>query len=261
MKGKDELRVEEKISAILDSYKIDDSLDTKKQKTKSVLEAYLPVRQPQHSIVSVKVLIKMALQELFLRCKIQLSIFLLVLVALMVVIDSPLEKYLMMIFTAPIPLFICFWQLFGKYDQAMEELEHTFKCSFNQMFFSKVVAIIGIAILFITIPAIQFLLTGSQVRTVELFQLIILGLTPICLFSLMLLVLVTVSRNVNIMLTTFLIWMLFGFSALSTQVGELLVNVNVIFYAVVIVVSTVSIILKLKQLLQLDRKDLMKYES
>lgn len=261
MKRKDEMQVETKLSAILDNYRIEDTLDVQKQRTKTVLEAYLPVQQLQHSSVTIKVLIKMALQELFLRCKIQLLILLLLLAIVMLFIELPFDKYLMMIFTAPMPLFICFWKLFGENDPAMEELEYTFKYSYYQMFFSKVVVIIGVSILFFTIPVIQFLMTGSHVVAVDLFRFIILGLTSICLFSLMLLILVTVSRNVNVILTTFLIWMLFGLSALSTAVGEWLINVNIIFYAVFIVASSILIILKLKQLLQMDGKGLVKNES
>ncbi|MEH6943139.1 hypothetical protein [Bacillus sp. JJ722] len=261
MKRNKDFHPEEEVKQLLDSYKVDIPLEESQEQTIEILRGYLSLQVQPSPLHTLNKLFRKALKELFEKGKLQFSILMVLLLLFIPLLESNVNEYLLLFFTTPLPLFVGFWNLFGRSDLIMIELEKTFKYSYFQMLFSRVVVIIVTSIAFFTLLLIQFMIWGNNPGIHGLFSLIIWGLTPILLFSVALLMITTINRSGNIMFVSFLIWVFFGFASLSSSVGNFILHLNITFYISLNLLLIVVMVFQLNRLFHFTRKDSVRDEA
>lgn len=252
---------DEELKHLFDSYKVDFELQENQEKTIEVLKGYLAHQKQPSPIQFMKTLFKKAWKELLSTCKLQFSILMIVILLFIPLLESNVNEYLLLFFTAPLPLVIGFWNLIGRSEPMMIELEKTFKYSYFQMLFSRVIIILLTSIVFFTLLLVQIIGWGNNQGINGLFSLIIWGLTPLLLFSVILLMIITISRSRDIILISFLIWNFFGFTTISTSIGNVILHVNIAFYILLNLLLIIIVVFQLNRLFYFTRKDTMRNEA
>ena len=126
---------------------------------------------------TIKQLLAIALQELLTTSKLHYGMMIAILLVLFPIVEVTIDPYLTLFFTAPIPLFIGFWNIFGKGHQVMMELEKTFTYSYQQVVCAKIATITGVSILFLSLPITYFSFAGFHMATLSIFKFVLCGLT------------------------------------------------------------------------------------
>lgn len=246
---KNDFKMDDPMKKILDSYIISSSLDKEKEETLTILKGYLPIQKKSTPLRTIKQLLAIALQELLATSKLHYGIMIALLFVLFPIVEVTINPYLILFFTAPIPLFIGFWNIFGKGHQVMMELEKTFKYSYQQVVCSKIATITGVSIVFLSLPITYFFFTGFHMETLSIFRLVMWGLTPIFIFAVYLLFITTMNRHDNVLTLSMLVWGAFGFIAISTPIGDLLLGIHLSVY---ILLNTISITLLISKMLKIE---------
>ena len=247
---KNDFKMDDPVKKILDSYTVSSSLDKEKEATLTILKGYLPLQNKSTPLRTIKQLLAIALRELLATSKLHYGIMIALLLVLFPIVEVTIDPYLILFFTAPIPLFIGFWNIFGRGHQVMMDLEKTFKYSYQQVVASKIATITGVSIIFLSLPITYFFFAGFHLETLSIFKFVIWGLTPIFLFAVYLLVITTMNRHDHLLSVSVLIWCALGFFAISTPIGNMMLNVHLVVYLLLNSLSILLLIYKMSRLLQ-----------
>ncbi|MEK3934645.1 hypothetical protein MKY41_04935 [Sporosarcina sp. FSL W7-1349] len=241
--------MDEQIKKILDSYRVSSPLPEDQEQTLTILKEYLPGKKKNTLLRTFKNLLGIALQELLATSKLHYFIMIALILALFPFLDASIDPYLMLFFTAPIPLFIGFWNLSGRGHNVMKDLEKTFVFSYEQVLCSRIITITGISILFLMIPILYFLLSGFHMETFSIFRLVMYGVTPTFIFSVYLLYIATI-RHENVLGVSVLVWGAMGFAAISTPIGDMILSIHLTAYVLLNVTLLILLIYMIARLLK-----------
>lgn len=257
MKRNSKPDVDREVKEFLEQYTIHYSTDLEKEKMLNILKGYLPLKKKANKFDVVGFVLGITLNELISTCKYQYLLMILLFLFLLPGLNLSISPYLMVFFIAPIPLFIGFGKIFSKTNQAMIELEKTFKYSYYQILCARIVTLTYISILFLTLPLGCFIIKGLTIESLSIFKLIISGLTPIFVFSTFLLIIASANRDDYLFAVSLIIWGLFGFAAASTPIGDLMFNLHVLVYVLIIIISVALLVLEMKRILKIHQREII----
>jgi len=227
---RDDFKIDEQMKKILDSYRVSFPLPKDQEQTLTILKEYLPGKKKNTLLQTFKHLLGNSLQELLATSKLHYFLMIALILALFPFLDASINPYLMLFFTAPIPLLIGFWNISGRGHTVMRDLEKTFLYSYEQVICSRIITITGISLLFLTIPISYFLLAGFHLETFSVFRLVMYGLTPTFMFAVYLLCIATIHRHENILGVSVLVWGGMGFAAILTPIGDMILSIHLTAY-------------------------------
>lgn len=243
---------EDKLEALLQTYPLPKIHEGDKQETIDVLKTYMPIRR-ERTIVLMKELIWKAFIDLLWHYKRQLCMTILLMFFIYTVLPLTMEKWLFFIFTSPLPILVIGWHFMNEQTEDMVELECTYKYSFQQILFSKIVAMTISSIVIYTCTVFYMILIHHVELSLSIFRIASLGLTPILLFSLTLLFLSVRYRDVLSWTVIILIWIFFVLLSISTSVGTVLLSINYLVYFVINVVLLALLVYRLVRVWRMER--------
>lgn len=223
---------EEMISSLFRKYVPPEIKETDRKETIELLKSYMPTQQ-ESTIVSMKKLVWKTSIDTQSHFKIQLFILTFLMFAVYTIIPGTMDRWIIFVFTVPAPIFLMGWHLMNAQTKDMVELESTFKYSFQQILFSKFVAITICSILIYSCSLLYIILIQREEMSIALFHIVVSGLTPILLFSLILLYLSTTFRGVLSWTVILLAWIFFILLSIYTPMGIMILSMNVIIYIIV----------------------------
>lgn len=252
MKKHNDHEREDQISLLFNSYQVPEINGTDKKETIELLKAYMPIHQ-EPTIELMKKLVWQAFIEILSRYKFQLLILLLLMFMTYTVIPENMDRWIIFILIAPSPLFLVGWHVMNLNSESMVELEMTYKYSFQQMIFSKIVAISVCSIFIYTVAFLYMILINDYLIATTLFHIAVTGLTPILLFCLALLTLSIKYRNLMSWTVILLAWILFALLSVYTPMGTIFFMMNTSIYITVNIFLIVLIVYRLKKVWRMER--------
>lgn len=241
--------VEQQLKKIINDDRATNINSDDKEQTIAVLKAYMPIQQES----SVNIMKKLFVQSLFDIVKTaKWSLFLTLVVLLAIYTFMPENSQQLIFFVAtPIPLFLIGWQLNVAQHESMVELEMTYKHTFQQLLFAKMVVIIFLSISAFIVNIISFSFIQS-ISLLMVLQLAISGLTPILLLNLALLYMSLSYRASSTWGVLILVWALFGMLLMYTPICMLLFSISNIFYIAINIAVIALLVSKLNKVWRME---------
>ena len=255
LKRNNDIVIGKEIKECLDKYTVNYPMDSDRGSVLYILKGYLPVNKRTSVFETMAAVLRLSLREVILSCRFQYLIMMLLLVFLLTMLKLSVSPYLTIFFTSPIPFFIGFRKLFQGNGNLMKELEKTFRFSYYQMLCGRIFSLTYISILLLFVPLGFFVLNKAAYESVSSLKLIVSGITPILVFSVYMLYIESMSRGENIFALSLILWVFFGFAAVSTPIGDIISELNVFVYIVIIVLSVVLFAINIMNVLRLQKKE------
>ncbi len=200
-----------------------------RERTIDYLRSYMPVPQETTAVV-MKQLVRQSFKELWGHFAVQLILLVIVLVGAVTILSGTTDQWILFILSAPAPVFLAGWHLVHTQTKDMVELEQTFTYSFQQVLFSKLVAIC----LWSLVLYGGALLYAASIQKAGLFSLTfhiaVAGITPILLFCVILLAISTKYRNPLSWTVILLVWVSFLLLSIYTPFGSWLLSVHTLIF-------------------------------
>ncbi|MCJ7842697.1 hypothetical protein MUB24_17685 [Lederbergia sp. NSJ-179] len=232
MKNTNKNRTDEKLTSLFKTYPLPKIKETEREEVVKRLLAYMPIEQ-ERTIEVMQKLVWQSFIRIFSHYKIQLIALLLLIFATWTVMPLTIDPWFIFVFTSPVPLFLIGWHLMQAQTDDMVELETTYKYSFQQILFSKVVAVTGWSIVIYSCTLLYMVLIHNVELSMALFHMAVSGLTPILLFSLTLLRLSIKYRNETSWIVIILTWVFFALLSIYTPLGPILLAIHSIIYGII----------------------------
>ncbi|MBB4825183.1 hypothetical protein HNO89_002412 [Sporosarcina luteola] len=219
---------DDEIKALLMYKQIPPVDEEEKRELVHKLKAYMPVSQAAPSKI-MQQLIQKAFTSIYRDHKIELFVLLTFLLLAYSFMPAS-DVWIVIMSTSPIPIFLAGWHLLNGQSNDMVELELTYKYTFHQVLFSKIIAIVAWNLGIYSVALLYLLGIKNMDISLYFFHIVILGLTPIITFSLALLLLSIKYRRETSWTVVILTWIFFVLLSLQTPLGTFLIEVNVLFY-------------------------------
>lgn len=240
------------VSSLFNKYVPPELKETDKRETIELLKSYMPIQQ-ESTLVLMKKLVWKAFIDIIFHFKIQLFIVIFLMLAVYTIIPGMMDRWIIFVFTVPAPIFFLGWHLLNVQTKDMVELKFTFRYSFQQILFSKVVAIIICSIFIYSCSLLYIILIQREGMSIALFHIVVTGLTPILLFCLTLLYLSIKLRGVMSWTVILLAWIFFVLLSIYTPMGMMLLSMNVIIYIVVNIMLMALLVHRLFSFWRMER--------
>lgn len=254
MKKIDKNETEKKLSSLLNTSAFPEIKETDKTEMIKLLKAYMPTQQ-ERTFELMKKLVWQAFIEIISRYKMQLLILLLLMFMTYTVLPETMNGWSIFIITAPGPLFLVGWHLINDFTEEMVELEITYKYSFQQILFSKIVAISTLSIAIYSGALLYMILINNTVLSITLWHIAVSGLTPILLFCLTLLAFSIKYRDPMSWTVILLVWIFFFLLSIYTPIGTILFSINTSVYLVLNVILLVLFVHQLKHVWRMEKTE------
>lgn len=248
----DKNETEKKLSSRLNTSAFPEIKETDKTEMIQLLKAYMPAQQ-ERTLELMKKLVWQAFIEIISRYKMQLLILLLLMFMTYTVLPETMNGWSIFIITAPGPLILVGWHLINDYTEEMVELEITYKYSFQQILFSKIVAISTLSIAIYSGALLYMLLIKNVIISTMLLHISVSGLTSILLFCLTLLALSIKFRDPMSWTVILLVWIFFFLLSIYTPIGTILFSINTSVYVVINIILLVLFVHQLKHVWGMER--------
>lgn len=252
MKKIEKDETEKKINSLLNTFAFPEIKESDKKETIQLLKAYMSIQQ-ERTFELMKNLVWQAFIEIISLYKMQLMILLLLMFMAYTVLPETMNGWCIFIITAPSPIFLVGWHLMNNYTEEMIELEITYKYSFQQMLFSKIVAISTLSIAIYSGVLLYMILINNAFLSTTLLHIAVSGLTPILLFCLTLLALSIKYRNLMSWTVILLVWIFFFLLSIYTPIGTILFSINTSVYVVINIILFVLFVHQLKHVWKMER--------
>ncbi|MGA3602785.1 hypothetical protein [Lysinibacillus agricola] len=243
---------EEKFKSFLNTYTLPEIKDNDKQETIDLLKTFMPIQQERTSELMKKLVWK-AFIELLSYFKIQLLIITVLMFLIYTILPETMERWIFFVLTTPAPLLGVGWYLMNAQTAGMVELESTYKYSFQQILFSKIVAITVCSIAIYSCTLLYMILIHHVELSTAIFHIAVLGLTPILLLCLTLLSLSIRYRDAMSWTVIILIWIFFVLLSIYTPMGTILLSMNSLIYILINVMLLVFFIYRLANVWRMER--------
>lgn len=241
----------------LRTYQIHADVKEEKRELIEQLKTMMPVQQESHVAV-MKKLIHQSVVELLTRHKLQW----IVLIALLYFGFSASlhikDERIFSLFLSPIPLFYLGWHVIKTNDDGMRELEATYKYNFQQLLFARVVSLFALSTAAYTGVFGSVLLFHSSLPLVQVFLLIVQGLTPILFIYALFLKMSIQYRGRSSWSTLFLIWSCLTMLSIYMDESIFFFHLKSVSY---ILLNIGLIVLIMYQWIKIWRMERISYES
>lgn len=252
MKKVDKNETEEKLSLLLNTYSLPKIEETHKLETIKLLKAYMPIQQ-EKTIDLMQKLVLQSFIKILSRYKMQLFVLLLLMFVVYTVMPETMHRWIIFVFTSPAPLFLAGWHLMNAQTKDMVELEITYKYSFQQLLFSKIVAITVCSIVIYSGTLLYMILIHNVELSMTLFHIAVSGLTPILLFCLTLLTLSIKYRDPMSWTVIILSWVFLALLSIYTPMGTILLSMNFLIYVLINIALIVLFVYRLNHVWRMER--------
>lgn len=243
---------EEKFKSFLNTYTLPEINENDKQEMINLLKNYMPIQQERTSEIMKKLVWK-AFIELLSYFKIQLFIITVLMFSIYTILPETMERWTFFVLTTPAPLLVIGWYLMNAQTDDMVELESTYKYSFQQILFSKIVAITVCSITIYSCTLLYMILIHHVELSTAIFHIGVLGLTPILLLCLTLLSLSIRYRDAMSWTVIILIWIFFVLLSIYTPLGTILLSMNSLIYILINAMLLVLFIYRLASVWRMER--------
>ena len=223
-----------------------------REATIDYLKLYMPVPQENTAAVMMQ-LVRQSFKDLWGHFAVQLGLLVITLMGMVTFIPGTMDKWILFVLFAPSPVFLAGWHLVSTQTKDMTELEQTFTFSFQQVLFSKLVAIcLGSLVLYS-----GSLLYAASIQKAGLFLLsfhiAVTGITPILLFCVILLAISTKYLHPLSWTVIMLVWVSFLLLSVYTPIGSWLLSVHTLIFLAVNIGLAVVFLRQLTKLWRMER--------
>lgn len=243
---------EEKLKSLLHTHTLPEIKENDKRETIDLLKAYMPIQQERTAELMKRLVLK-AFIEILSYFKIQLLIIIFLMFAVYTIIPETMDRWVFFVLTAPAPLLAIGWYLLNAQSEGMVELESTYKYSFQQILFSKIVVITVCSLAIYSCTLLYMILIHHVELTMTLFHIAVSGLTPILLLCLILLFLSIKYRDAMSWTVVILTWVFFVLLSMYTPMGTILLSLNSFIYVVINVTLMVFFVNRLTSVWRMER--------
>ena len=223
-----------------------------RERTINYLKSYMPVPQENTTAV-MKQLVRQSFKDLWRHFSVQLGLLMIALMGAVTFSPGTMDKWIFFVLSAPAPVLVAGWHLVHTQTKDMVELERTFAFSFQQVLFSKLVAIcLGSLVLYS-----GSLLYAASIQKAGLFTLsfhiAVTGITPILLFCVILLAISTKYRHPLSWTVILLVWVSFLLLSIYTPIGSWLLSFHTLIFLAVNIGLAVVFVRQLTKLWRMER--------